>query len=355
MRPVFLPRLLHEPTGDPGLLVDVHDENRALLLDLGDLGAASTRRLLRVERVFVTHTHMDHFVGFDRLLRLVLGREKELVVTGPPGFLERVRGKLSAYTWNLIREYPVSLLAEEVDVGACRAERYVGARGFRPEPQPERAFHGTLHAERLFTVHGALLDHGIPVLAVSLRETEHISVNRDRVERLGLEPGPWLREVKQAVRRCQPGDRVVEAAVARGGRRSFRLDDLAAEILLRGPGQRLAYVTDCAATPENLEKIVDLARDADVLCCECAFLHEDEGLARSRGHLTARQAGEIARVAGARRLAPFHLSPRYKGREQDLFDEAAAAFGGPILRLWPRGHSSRDCNTFHSGIGHSLS
>jgi ribonuclease BN (tRNA processing enzyme) len=33
------------------------------------------------------------------------------------------------------------------------------------------------------------------------------------------------------------------------------------------------------------------------------------------------------------RLAPFHLSPRYQGREEELFEEAADAFGGPVLRL----------------------
>jgi ribonuclease Z len=56
-------------------------------------------------------------------------------------------------------------------------------------------------------------------------------------------------------------------------------------------------------------------------------------LAAERSHLTAHQAGWLAREAGAKRLAPFHLSPRYKGREQEILDEAAAAFGGPVLLL----------------------
>ena len=67
-----------------------------------------------------------------------------------------------------------------------------------------------------------------------------------------------------------------------------------------------------------------------MLYCEAAFLEEDAHRARERYHLTAAQAGELARRAGARELRIFHFSPKYKGREQDLLDEAAAAFGGPV-------------------------
>lgn len=333
MRTVFLPSLLNPPTGDPGLWVDLLDEGRSLLLDLGELRHVASRKLLRVERAVVTHTHMDHFVGFDHLLRLVLGRDRELVVTGPPGFLDRAAGKVSAYTWNLIAEYPVRLRVEEIDGSIVRSVLYSGPSGMRPEPLADRPFHGTLHAERLFTVHADLFDHGVPVMGVALRETEHLSVNRDRLERMGLVAGPWLRELKHAVRRCEPGDVEIRADAAGGSTRAFRRADLAAELLLRSAGQRIAYLTDLSFTPDNVERAARLARDADLLVCEAAFLEADAAIARERRHLTARQAGEIARAAGARRLAPFHLSPRYAGREADVLAEAAEAFGGPVLAL----------------------
>lgn len=333
MRTIFLPSLLNDLTGDPGVWVDLLDEGRSILLDLGELTHVASRKLLRVERAVVTHAHMDHFIGFDRLLRLALGREKELTLTGPPGFLEHVRGKIEGYAWNLIHQYPVRLRAEETDGRVVRSVRYSGAGGMRPEPQPEREIAGVVHAERLYTLQVAVLDHGIPVLGLSLRETEHLSVNRDRLDRMGLVPGPWLRDLKEAARRHAPGEVQIEAATADGGVRIYRRADLIAEVILRRPGQRLAYVTDVRHTPENAERIAALAADSDLLICETAFLHEDAGVARERNHLTARQAGELARAAGARRLAPCHLSPRYKGREQQVIDEAAEAFGGPVLIL----------------------
>ena len=333
MRTVFLTSFLNDLSGDPGLWVDLLDEGRSILLDLGDLRHVATKKLLRVERAIVTHTHMDHFIGFDHLLRLLLGRDRELTVTGPPGFLQSVQGKLGAYTWNLIGDYPVTLRVEEVSGDSVRSVLYRGTGGMRPEPLPERPFHGTIHAERLYTIHLETLDHGIPVLGAALRETEHISVNRDKLARMGLVPGAWLRELKGAARRCESQDPEIRADTPDGTGRTFRRGDLADEILLRSPGQKLAYLTDLRFTPDNVERAIRLARDVDLLVCEAAFLHEDRDLASERNHLTARQAGELARAAGAKRLAPFHLSPRYLGREREVLDEAADAFGGPVLVL----------------------
>ncbi len=73
----------------------------ALLFDMGDLSALSTRDLLRVSRVFVSHMHMDHFIGFDALLRVHVGREKTIRITGPEGICERVHHKLQGYEWDL--------------------------------------------------------------------------------------------------------------------------------------------------------------------------------------------------------------------------------------------------------------
>jgi len=83
MRSSFYPRLINDPFSDPGLFIPVVFERRALIFDLGELSNLSARDLLKVSHVFVTHTHMDHFIGFDTLLRLLLGRDKEIHMFGP--------------------------------------------------------------------------------------------------------------------------------------------------------------------------------------------------------------------------------------------------------------------------------
>lgn len=102
MRPAFHPYLVNDPFGDPALFVDFLFERRALLFDLGDIHALPPRKLLRVSDIFVSHCHMDHFMDFDWFLRICLGRERNVRLYGPPGFLDRVQAKLSAYTWNLV-------------------------------------------------------------------------------------------------------------------------------------------------------------------------------------------------------------------------------------------------------------
>ena len=97
MRPSFNPRLINGAFDDPGLYIPFLFQNRALIFDLGDITNLSSRDLLKISHGFVTHTHMDHFIGFDRLLRKALGREKTLVLFGPEGFIKNVEGKLSFY------------------------------------------------------------------------------------------------------------------------------------------------------------------------------------------------------------------------------------------------------------------
>jgi ribonuclease Z len=96
-------------------------------------------------------------------------------------------------------------------------------------------------------------------------------------------------------------------------------------------GRKLAYVTDAANSPANRAAIVDLARGADVLFIEAPFAADDAAIAADRRHLTTRAAGEIAREAGARRVEPFHFSPRYQGQDARLLAEVAEAAGPGVI------------------------
>ena len=335
MRPAFRPELANGAWGDPVLYVDFLHERRALLFDLGDLTALPARKLLAVSHVFVSHAHLDHFAGFDRLLRLLTGRARTLQLFGPEGFAERVGHRLAGYTWNLASElaHELTLVVAEVpERGAGARARFRLSTGFAREPLPSATYpDGRLVAEPGFTVHTAVLDHRTPCLAFALAETEHIDIWRNRLEQRGLATGDWLRGLKRALHEGRPGDHPVPVAWREPGPdrpATLPLGELAAAVVSRRRGQKIAYVVDVLGNEANARRIARLARGADRLYMEAAFAGADAERAAATHHLTAPQAGAIARRAGVGELVPCHFSPRYGDDPERLRHEALAAFGG---------------------------
>jgi ribonuclease Z len=319
------PRLINEPFSDPGVILDFRFGRRALLFDLGDLTPLSPRELLRVSHAFISHAHMDHFSGFDRLLRVSLHRDRPLHLAGPPGFGDRVAAKLAGYDWNLLDESSVDFVitVDEFEERVLRRFRFAAREAFRRrEVEPPSLPPGLLLDEDDFWIEAAVFDHGLPCLGFALQERLRVNVWRDGLERLGLPVGPWLNGAKRAVRRGDPDDAVVTVEDGR----TIRLGELKAKALHVAPGQRMVYIVDIAGHDANIEKAIRLSRGADQLFIEAAFADEDAAIAAERRHLTAAIAGRIARAASVRRVVPFHFSPRYLDRPELVLQQVEAAF-----------------------------
>lgn len=327
MKSSFRPSLVNGPFQDCALYVALRWQGDALLFDLGRLDRLNAASCLRLSHVFVSHTHMDHFMGFDQLLRLTLPRDRELTVCGPPGLIDNIAGKLAGYTWNLTEGYLFRLnVVERHEAHLARAS-FRASAGFAREPQPDvSCAEGGLVTTPEFRVETATLDHRIPCLAFAAIEPRHLNVRADALEARGFRPGPWLSRLKDAIR---TGDDAAPIAV-RSGDGSVTIDagTLRRELVDDHPGQRIAYVVDTLFEPTSAARIVGLARAADVFYCEARFLDVDRDEAEKRHHLTARQAGFLARAAGARRLEVFHFSPRYQGMAQAFYAEARAEWVG---------------------------
>jgi ribonuclease Z len=327
--------LVNGAFGDPALYLDLRDAKRALLFDLGDLGALPPGRILRLSDVLVSHAHMDHFAGFDRLLRVCLGRHAGLRLYGPPGFIDQVGHKLAAYSWNIVERYPGDfgfLVREIAPDWSVRVARFHAQARFGREPLPdERRADGVLIDEPAFRVRAAFLDHGIPCLGFALEEKAHVNVWKNGLAELGLAVGPWLADLKRAVAEQRPADTPIRACWRdRDGahERMIALGELAARAIRVAPGQKLAYVTDIRYTQENEARVARLAADADILFIESVFLSAEAEHAARKYHLTAAQAGSMARAARAKNVVPFHFSPRYEGREEELRAELERARAG---------------------------
>jgi ribonuclease Z len=331
MRPTFYPRLVNGPFEDPGLFVPFLMQKRAVIFDLGNMDSLSAKDILKISHAFITHTHMDHFIGFDRLLRLLLGREQHLYIYGPAGFINNVEGKLNAYSWNLVKHYgnALDVHVTEVHPDHLITNLYQCRKGFLPATDSaKRSFNGILHQEGLLAVFAEVLDHGTPCLGFTIEERFHVNIVKERVLELGLEIGPWLNDFKKALYSGQPSDSTF--AFRHGnelhGKTKFMLGELAEKIAIITPGQKISYVADISYNPANVQKVLKLAQNADHLFIEAAFLEQEKDMAQKKCHLTARQAGSIAAKAGAKQFTPFHFSPRYTGSGHLLEAEARAAY-----------------------------
>ncbi|MCE5194692.1 MAG: hypothetical protein LLF28_04430 [Nitrospiraceae bacterium] len=316
MKPIFHHRLVNKPFEDPCVFIRLMREKRAIFFDLGNINKLSLADMQKITDVFVTHTHIDHFIGFDTLLRALLRRETPLNIFGPSNIIECVEGKLKGYTWNLIKEYPLKINVFSIN------EKTVGHSGFYSENCFERVdydnneFNGIVFREPVFEIRAECLTHQIPSLGFSLKEDFHINIDKAALTRLGLPVGPWLSEYKKALR--ENGSFEAEFKIAG---KKYKMKDLS-EIAKITAGQKISYIADSSLDEQNIKKIIAFAKDSDTLYCEAYFLDEDRDRALDRHHLTAKTAGRIGREAGVKRLVVMHFSPKYRECPDALFEEA---------------------------------
>ena len=161
-------------------------------------------------------------------------------------------------------------------------------------------------------------------LAFAFEEKLRVNVWSEGLK-LRLRVGPWLSDAKRAVRRGAPDD--VEIVIRPD--QSIPLGVLGQHALRTARGQKFAYVVDAAYHEKNIDRIVALARGADQLFMEAPFLDMDAEVAAQRRHLTAREAGSIAKRAGVSRFVPFSTShPAIATRRTGFDASAEQAFCG---------------------------
>jgi len=250
---------------------------------------------------------------------------------GPEGFLKNIEGKLAGYSWNLVEHYSnlFALNVTELHPDHMITRNYICQNRFIPASEDiKQPFNGLLHKKPALSVSAEILDHSIPCLGFTIEERFHINILKDSVAGLGLEVGHWLNEFKQVLYNNKDPDSEFEVKYGRQvlSKKIFILGDLVKQIALITPGQKVSYIVDTAYSKSNKGKIIELAKNANHLFIETAFLERDRDIAEKKCHLTAWQAGSIAGKAGVKQFTPFHFSPRYKGLGHLLEKEAMDAY-----------------------------
>lgn len=323
---------------DPLLLVRMRPLGRALLLDCGQIQHLAKRVLRSIDAVFISHAHMDHFMGVDTLVRHVLVSPRTIDLYGPPGIAERFANKLGAYEWNLAEDFWCTFRVHEVGEERLRTVEFAGPEGFVGRYAGERAREGrTLYANPYLRVDGVFCDHKIPVLVYLITERAGFAVDETRLATAGLLPGPWIRELKRlffAGNLNAGGLRVAQRSD--GGVVEVWEPEAAALYEKIRATQRpasIGYFSDIGMTPENRRRLKELLHEVTLLIGECTFLAQDEARARAAYHLCSTDVNALLDELRPAWFLPMHLSKSYLGQSERLFRELEPPPGTTILRL----------------------
>jgi ribonuclease Z len=194
-------------------------------------------------------------------------------------------------------------------------------------PLVRKEFSGILLDEPFFFVKGEFLRHKVPSLAFALEEKMSVNIKKSALDEMGLPVGPWLMELKGRILRNETDETPVRVW-RKEGEIVLPLGELRERVVKLTRGQKMAYVADTGYSEEDAGRIVDLARGADILFIEACFLDAAAERAAEKHHLTALQAGRLARRSEAKRMILFHFSPKYQGCGHLLEEEATRAFEG---------------------------
>jgi ribonuclease Z len=289
---IFLGTSASAPSVHRGLTsqVVIHSEHRFLI----DAGEGTQRQILksgigfkRLERVLVTHGHLDHILGLGGLLSTFVRWEamEYIEIVGGKAALQRIKDLLFGVV--LKGKYP------PVEIEFRTAEP------------------GLLYQEKDFTVSAFPVYHRAPgCFGYVFEEKSRRPFLPDKAEALGIPPGPWRGTLVSG-----------ESAVLPDGR-EIHPDQVLGE---EEPGTKLVHVGDTGRTSD----LLDYARGADALVIESTYLESERDLAGKFGHLTARQAAELAVQAEVNTVLLTHISRRY--RESDILAEAREVFPGAVV------------------------
>ncbi len=338
-----LPFHSFEPTFFAGLLDDpllwlrVRPWGRSLLIDCGQLQHLAKRVVRSIDAVFVSHAHMDHFMGMDNLVRQIHVAPRTVAIYGPPGLAARLVHKLAGYDWNLCEEHWCTLRLTEIHPEHLEDFEFRGADGFVCRPVGSRSRgDGVIFANRYLQVRAALCDHLLPVLTLRLEEVPGFAVDRQRLEAAGLAPGPWLQELKRLFTQGKLAGTTLAVPVSGKGAEAAGQRD-AAELYRRIAAQRepasIGYLTDVGFTAENRATIRQLLTGVTLLVCECSFLVAEREKARASWHLCSSDLNRLLKELRPQFVLPMHLSKGYLRRTAQLYQELQPPAGTTVLRL----------------------
>ncbi|MCX8084057.1 MAG: ribonuclease Z [Calditerrivibrio sp.] len=313
MKHNYIIKRVNSPFDDTAFFVRNIYKKDAILFDCGRLGELTNSEMLDVRDIFISHTHIDHFYGFDRILRSTLRSEKPIRFYGPPNFIKNVMGKLASYTWNLIKSYPLVLEAYELSPDGIKKALFSASDGFNPVFY-ENVSNKELLSDR-FEFEYEFFDHKTISVGYRIKEPIHVNIKKGVLEEMGLKAGPWLTQLKDKLLK---GEREGEIRI---DEKIFSIKFLEEKLVMYSEPQDITFITDIAPNYENFKRAIKFAEKSYILLIESMFMKSDIIHAIDKNHLTIPLAKEIFWQSGSKFVKFFHFAPKYESCKDIFFQE----------------------------------
>ena len=276
------------PNRNPSAIL-IQFEGTRLLFDCGE---GTQRQMMiaktgfKIDSVFITHLHTDHFIGIFGLIETMSLNERteRLRVFVPEEEVEFVKTlfKMFGY-YNL--NYPIEV-------------------------------HGLKDGDEInfgkFKILAFKTDHIVPSLGYALIERDRPGkFDRAKAEALGIPPGPLYSKLVRG-EAVEINGKVITPDMVVGPKRK---------------GRKIVYTGDTRPT----DRIVEIAKDADLLIHDSSFTSDLMDWAIQTKHSTAREAAEVAKKANVRQLVLTHISARYSKDVSPLLKEAKDVFENVVV------------------------
>ena len=315
---MFIPEVKSQKDEDICILIRVENHSYNYICECGEAKSLTVKECQNTKAIFISHTHIDHFVNFDTILRHQIGGKQRVIICGPTDITKQVQSRIQSYCWNLITEDAIIYEVREIQPNGIikRAE-------LTPpfwEITPLEDIHGpSVYENDLFEVHYTILDHKTDTIAYLFKGRNTTKIDLQNGDFKG---GKWVKDLKAAFETDAPTYEIIIDNT------TYKASDLFHLINVK-KGKRLGVIMDHAASAANHKNILDTFTNADQVFIESFYKAVDKEGAIANYHSYSSESGRIMKACNVKDAIPVHFSRKYNEIDIDeLLQEFENAYKG---------------------------
>jgi ribonuclease Z len=266
------------------ILLRYKEEN--ILVDCGEGTQRQFRKIGlnpgKITRILITHWHGDHILGLPGLLQSLANSEykRTLYIYGPRGIKELIKDILKVFPFT--RNYKIEI--KEAD--------------------------GKFFETNDFYLGSEKMTHAIPCNGYVFVKKGQIRIDKNKLKKEKIPNGPLLGELKKG------------KDIVHNSKKYY-----AKKLTYKEEDKKVSFILDTSIN----KKIIPFVKNSDLLICESTFSEDLTDIAKEHNHLTSRQAAEIAKKSGSKKLILTHLSQRYEKNKNKILNESKKVFKNSII------------------------